>query len=966
MRDEVKTKRQLISELKELRQFIYEHFNISEDSAYEADLNSLRESSRNFKETQERFMKSFLQSAIPMGLTTEKEGSFIEVNEAFLRLIGVKKDEVIGKSSTELGLITEEQRSIIVSELSKKGKVDNHEVLVKTKNGNFIHGLFNIVMMSLGKEKYFLTVMTDFTEYKRLAKELMLSERKYRDLFESVPIGIFRSSLEGRYLDANPFAAKLLGYDSPEDLMESVTDIGTQIYLHSEDRNKAFQLLATQGYIHNFEAEFIQKNGNIALGSLNAKIVRDEKGNSLYIQGISQDISVKKQMENKLRDMVNFLHTLFNTIPSPIFCKDINGIYVDCNREFEKYTGLERKHIIGKSVYEMFPQDVADEYHEKDLELFRQPGRQIYEHQIVYADGDRHDVIVNKATYLNADGSLAGLVGVMVDITERKRAEVALRRSETKFRTLYDSTNDAVMLTNEKGFLDCNKKTLEIFGCTSKDEFCRRHPADFSPPQQPCGNHSLLLSRRMIAAAIERGSIQFEWMHKRNDTGEQFPADVLLTAMVLDNEPVVQAVVRDITERKRAEEYLKQSERKFAAAFIKNAIPAAITTLKEGRYIEVNDAFMTLMGLKRHEVVGNTSTGIGFITPEQRQIVLNEFRQKGSVDNLELQIRTKGGEFRYGLFNSVRINLLGEDHLLTMVTDITERKRSEEKNENLLIFLQTLFNTIPSPIFCKDRNGIYLDCNKEFENYTGKKRQEIIGKDVYSMYPNDVADIYHEKDLALFRQPGRQVYEHPVIYADGKKRDVVVNKATYMNADGKLAGLVGVMVDISERKQAEEELVRYQGRLEQLVEERTRDLENKTKALEEVNIALKVLLQQREADKKELEDRFLMNINNLVVPFVEKMDTTSLDQRQRAYTSIIKSHLTDIASTMLKKIHQFNLTPTEVEVASLVKDGRSTKEIVRIMGIAASSINTHRNNIRKKLGISKKEVNLRSRLQSLD
>ena len=115
------------------------------------------------------------------------------------------------------------------------------------------------------------------------------------------------------------------------------------------------------------------------------------------------------------------------------------------------------------------------------------------------------------------------------DITERRQSEEALRRSETKFRTLYDSTGDAVMLLDEKGFFDCNPATLAMFGCATREEFCSKHPADVSPPIQPDGTDSLTLANQQIATAMEKGSHHFEWMHKRADTGEPFPADVLLS-----------------------------------------------------------------------------------------------------------------------------------------------------------------------------------------------------------------------------------------------------------------------------------------------------------------------------------------------------------------------------------------------------------------------------------------------------
>ena len=139
----------------------------------------------------------------------------------------------------------------------------------------------------------------------------------------------------------------------------------------------------------------------------------------------------------------------------------------------------------------------------------------------------------------------------------------SMHRSDTKFRTLFDSTSDAVMLLDEKGFFDCNEATLKIFGCATREEFCTKHFADLSPQQQPGGTDSMALASRMIATAIEKGSHRFEWMHKRNDTGETFPAEVLLNTMELDGKQVLQAAVRDITERTRKEEIIRQSEERY-------------------------------------------------------------------------------------------------------------------------------------------------------------------------------------------------------------------------------------------------------------------------------------------------------------------------------------------------------------------------------------------------------------------
>ena len=160
--------------------------------------------------------------------------------------------------------------------------------------------------------------------------------------------------------------------------------------------------------------------------------------------------------------------------------------------------------------------------------------------------------------YRNEDTGQVEIHGVTRDISERKQQEEALKESETKLRALYESTSDAVMLLDEKGFSDCNQATLAMFGCTSKEEFCSKHPADLSPPEQPGGTDSRTLADQRIAKAIESGSQHFEWVHKRLDTGLPFPADVLLNAMNIKGRMVLQAVVRNITERKQAEEEIKR------------------------------------------------------------------------------------------------------------------------------------------------------------------------------------------------------------------------------------------------------------------------------------------------------------------------------------------------------------------------------------------------------------------------
>lgn len=149
-------------------------------------------------------------------------------------------------------------------------------------------------------------------------------------------------------------------------------------------------------------------------------------------------------------------------------------------------------------------------------------------------------------------GEITRYLSVRVDDTERREAEKALINSEVKYRTLFESSADAIMLLDDQGFFECNEATLEMFGCKSQDDFIKKHPGEFSPPTQPGGEDSINLANERIIAAFKDGKNEFEWVHKRV-CGEEFPAEVWLTRTELDGKSVIQATVRDITERKKAE-----------------------------------------------------------------------------------------------------------------------------------------------------------------------------------------------------------------------------------------------------------------------------------------------------------------------------------------------------------------------------------------------------------------------------
>lgn len=262
---------------------------------------------------------------------------------------------------------------------------------------------------------------------------------------------------------------------------------------------------------------------------------------------------------------------------------------------------------------------------------------------------------------------------------------------------------------------------------------------------------------------------------------------------------------------------MRESEKKFATAFLKNSIPATITTVDEGRYMEVSEAFLNLMGLNRNEVIGYTSTGVGFITPEQRKIFLNEFTQKGSVVNLELQVRTKGGERRYGLFNSVKISIAAKDYLLTEVTDITDRKQMELAMRESETKSRQIFETMEDLYFDTDAKGIITILSPSLYRLTGWNKEDLIGKPVNTVYvaPDDSMRL-----LSKFRENGFvNDYELLLKIKDGEVRHTSLTARMILDDNGRSIGVRGVLRDITDRKRAEEEREKLISELQKVLSE---------------------------------------------------------------------------------------------------------------------------------------------------
>jgi len=319
---------------------------------------------------------------------------------------------------------------------------------------------------------------------------------------------------------------------------------------------------------------------------------------------IAETDAVRKKAEHSLSQSEQSLAALIELSPiGVLFSSD--GTTVGANQAFLHMFGYELDEIRGRS----FLEKVAPQSREAMIERVRRraQGEQVeqsYEIVGLRKDGSEIPLLVSANRMELDEGPRT--TAFVVDLTE-------LKRTETKFRTLFDSTSDAVMLLDKKGYFDCNKATLEMFGCSTREEFCTKHPANLSPPQQPDGKVSAMLAEQHIATALEMGNHRFEWIHRRADNGKEFPAEVLLCSMELDGKQVLQATVRDITGRKQAEAQIYQlafydplthlPNRRLLLDRLQQAFSAGARNGQQGALLFLDlDNFKTLNDTKGHDI----------------------------------------------------------------------------------------------------------------------------------------------------------------------------------------------------------------------------------------------------------------------------------------------------------------------------------------------------------------------------
>jgi PAS domain S-box-containing protein len=502
----------------------------------------------------------------------DREKKVLYWNRAMEEMTGIKKLDILGKGDHVYAVpFYGERRPLLIDIiLDENSEIEKRYDYVQRK-GMTLYGEAFVAGAYRGKGAYlwstaapllardgsitgFIQSIRDISDRKKAELELRLSEERFRIIFESAQDCIYLKDRSFKYALVNPAMERLFGIPAAQIIGHKAGILyGEEVgKLVEESDERVFA-----GEILTIERTKPIRNRNRTLHLVKVPI-RDQTGEIVGLCGISRDITEIKQTENKLQGALDFLQVLMDTIPAPIFYKSVDGLYRGCNKAFTSFIGLDRKAIIGKSVFDVAPKDLAEKYHEMDTALLSDKGVQTYETSVLYADGTRHDVIFSKSTFPD-DGGSAGIVGVILDITDLRRAEQDLKTSESRFQLMAESIQDVFWMatSNFKEIFYVNHAFEKVWKRTREELY--NYPQSFINSVHPDDREHIFAEIGKLNAEgdvfdaeyriiIPDGSVR--WIRNRACAVRKDQGGPCL----------VTGVARDITERKIAEETLRKSE----------------------------------------------------------------------------------------------------------------------------------------------------------------------------------------------------------------------------------------------------------------------------------------------------------------------------------------------------------------------------------------------------------------------
>jgi hypothetical protein len=634
-----------------------------------------------------------------------------------------------------------------------------YRILTKSEGYKWFYDTGSIVKRDEnGTPLYITGLVIDISDRKESEERLRSSEIRYRRLFESAKDGILILDAEtGMIIDVNPFLLQLLGFSEEQLLQKAVWEIGffkdiaanhekflelqqkkyvryENLPLETIDGRKIHIEFVSNVYVED-QIKVIQCNirdiSERVLAEAQKKLVFNELEDSR--QQLLSLVEDNKLAETEVRNSEKLLHTLFQTIPDLIWLKDTEGVYLSCNEMFGRFFGAKEAEIKGKTDYDFVDKELADFFRENDRIAMSAGMPTSNEEWVTFADrGNQVYLDTIKTPMIDANGNLIGVLGIGHDITKRKKTEEALIESETKYRSFFENSMDAILLTIPEGItVSANPAACRMFGYTEEEliKLGRNGVVDIADP-----NLEFMIAERAL-----KGTVQCELTFLRKG-GIRFPAEISSSLFKNYKGQLRNSmIIRDITERKNIEEKLRASEERMRITLEETQIGNFDWDLKNDIF-HVSPTYYTMLGYAPKEGPADREEWLYRIHPDDKDIPTSRINSiiEGIEHDYQYDARIKhaDGSYRWISASGHVINRDENNKPTRMIgvrIDTTERKqaekelieakeRAEESDRLKSAFLANMSHEIRTPM-----NGImgFTELLKQ-PMLTGEQQQDYI------------------------------------------------------------------------------------------------------------------------------------------------------------------------------------------------------------------------------------------------
>jgi PAS domain S-box-containing protein len=808
------------------------------------------------------------------------DGSIIAVNEAWLKLFGYARDDLKTLNAIEF-YVHPEERDEFIRRMHEQGYVDD-EVLYRRKDGStFLCQRAQVASRDgSGQVISYQGIMRDVTESRQTGEALRQSEAKFRTLFEQSLDAIWSLKPDGTDHEVNQAWLDMFGYSREELPGLNAVDL----YADPADREEFLRKVSETGFVRD-EVRFKRKDGTAFDVERTVVALKDATGTVIRFQGVSRDVTARKEAEHALRESEERFRLVFELSRDPMFIAELDGTQVEVNQAWLDLFGYSRDDVPHVSAVDMY----ADP-RERLPFLCRLAREGTVRDEALYKRSDGTLIRCERAIVALRDssGAVTRLQGTVRDVTGQRLVEQALRESEERFRTLFEQSMEPVWFINFDGTgMTANQAHQDLCGYT-QDELRKMNARDrYADPS----DRAEFLRR----IAVE-GSVRDVARLKRKD-GTIYVCERSVVALRDEAGRIVrlQGIERDITELTRAEQALRESEERFRTLFEQSMDPIWFVNF-DGTGMTANQAHQELFGYTEDEL-RRMNVREMYADPDDRDEFLRRIDRDGSVQDVARLKRKDGTVF---MCERSIVALRDEAgrviRLQGIERDITERIRAEQALREGEAEFRTLFEQSRDAIYLVALDGVITNVNSAGVELFGYPRDELIGMRVTQLY----ADPAQRESVAkkALHEGGLTDFELQLRRKDGTVRDTLVSATVLRGADGSAREFQSLIRDVTEQKRDREHLERSHEELRRLAmhldmvreEERTRvawELHDEvSQTLAVIGLELETLVRSLPPDTSTRAHAALERAQTLMSGAVERL--------RRLYTDLRPGMLDDL------------------------------------------------------------------------